>query len=146
MHQIARCFLFNEFGKFILVKHKGKKLWVLPGGHIKEWENIVKAVKREIKEELGVKVKLMWWTLDLELKWLKEYAPPICIYKVEYEKKDGKKEKRFEYIFLWQIKSWEIIKTQIEEIEDYKFLSVEEIQKLVDTYPQIKEISKKIGK
>ena len=88
----------------------------------------------------------MWGDLWLETKSLKEFAPPICMYKIEYEKKDGKKEKRFEYIFLAQIKSWEIIKTQIDEIDDYKFFTVDEIQALDNTYTQIKEIAKKISK
>lgn len=146
MHHTVRCFLFNEHGKFILVKHKGKNRWVLPGWHIENDENIVKALKREVKEELWVKIKILWHTLDLEVENLKEYPTPICMYKIEYKKKDDKKEKRYEYIFLAQIKSWEIIKTPIDEISDYKYFSVDEIEKLENTYLQIKEIAKKISK
>lgn len=146
MHHTVRCFLFNESGKFILVKHKDKNRWVLPGGHIEEDENIVKALKREVKEELWVKIKIVGHTLDLKIESLKEYPTPICIYKIEYKKKSGKVEKRFEYIFLAQIKKEEIIKTPIDEISDYKFFSVDDIQKLDNTYTQIKQIAEKISK
>lgn len=88
----------------------------------------------------------MWGDLWLKTQWVKEFAPPVCMYKIEYEKKWGKKEKRFEYIFLAQIKSWEIIKTQIEEIDDFKYFTVDEIQDLEETYAQVKEIAKKISK
>ena len=32
--------------------------WVLPGGHVEYGETVEKAVKREMKEELGISVKI----------------------------------------------------------------------------------------
>lgn len=146
MYQVVRCFLFNSEGKFVLVKHKWRNHWVLPGWHIEKWENLIKAMKREIKEELGIKIKFIGHELDLSKKVkLKEYPVPVCMYKLDYVKKSGKIEKRFEYIFMAQIKPNEIIKTQIDEIDDYKFFTPEEIQNLDNTYDQIKEIVKKLS-
>gem|GEM_PF-3774109 len=62
---------------------------------------------------------------------------PISIYKIDYINKKGKKEKRLEYIFLAKIKS-DIIKTQIEEIEEYKWFESCEIESLENTFEQIK--------
>jgi NADH pyrophosphatase NudC (nudix superfamily) len=43
---------------------------------------------------------------------------------------------------LAKIKSDQIIKTQIEEIDEYKFFTPEEISKLENTFEQIKELCK----
>nr|MDD3720471.1 NUDIX hydrolase [Candidatus Gracilibacteria bacterium] len=143
MKRIARCILQNKEGKIILVRHKGKNIWVMPGGHIENKENIYDAIKREIKEELGISIKIMGKKLGLELKNVKEMPLPITIYKIDYINKKGKKEKRLEYIFLAKIKS-DIIKTQIEEIEEYKWFEKCEIEELKNTYEQIKDLVKLI--
>lgn len=49
-------------GKFLLVKRKNepaKGRWWLPGGRVSKGETIEKAVKRKIKEELGINVKIL---------------------------------------------------------------------------------------
>lgn len=142
MQQTARCFLKNSEWKFLLVRHKEKNHWVLPGGHIEKGEDIYSAIKREIAEELWVKAKIIWEKKWLTLDWVKELATPFISYKIEYTNKKGKKEKRLEYIFLAEIKSGEIIRTQIEEIDEYKFFTKKEILNLEETYIQIKEIAK----
>lgn len=142
MQQVTRCFLKNSEWKFLLVRHKEKKHWVLPGGHIEKWEDIYSAIKREIEEELWVKAKIIWEKKWLTLEWVKELATPFISYKIEYTNKKGNKEKRLEYIFLAEIKTWEIIRTQIEEIDEYKFFTKKEILTLEETYIQIKEIAK----
>lgn len=55
------------------VKNPFKNYWCLPGGHVELFEKIDAAVKREIKEELGIKIKPKFLTFDQEiyknLKW-----------------------------------------------------------------------------
>lgn len=51
----------NENGEIMLVKRKfdpQKSYWDLPGGFIDAYETLEDSVKREIKEELGVDVKV----------------------------------------------------------------------------------------
>lgn len=49
--------IFNDEGKIFLVKsHKWNGKYVIPGGHIELGETIEKALKREVKEETGLKV------------------------------------------------------------------------------------------
>lgn len=50
-----------EKGRVLLVKrkiHPFSGFWVIPGGHVEYGESTEKAAKREMKEELGVPVKI----------------------------------------------------------------------------------------
>lgn len=141
MKRLARCILKNKEWKVLLVRHKWKNIWTMPGWHIENKENIYDAVKREIKEELWVDIKILWKKLWLEVENVKEMPLPISIYKIDYINKKWVKEKRLEYIFLAKIKS-DIIKTQIEEIEEYKWFEACEIESLENTFEQIKELIK----
>ncbi len=143
MKQVSRTFLKNDEWKYILVKHNGKDYWTLPWWHVEEWENIYKAIKREIKEELNLEIKILWNKLGLKIENIKEKPSPICTYKIEFINCEWKKISKLEYIFLSTIKSGKI-KIQDEEIEEYKFFTKDEILNLENTFLQIKEILKKI--
>ncbi len=143
MKQVVRAFLKNDKWEYLMVKHVWKDMWVLPWWHIEKKETIYKAIKREIKEELNLDIKLLWNKLWLNIDWMKEKAQPICTYKIEFESKKFWKVKKLEYIFLAKIKSWEI-KTQEEEISEYKYFSKNDILSLDKTYNHFKEIIKKI--
>jgi len=57
----------NDKGKILLIKSpKWKDVFVVPGGHIKLGESIEQAVKREIKEEVGLDVEVGKMLLVLE--------------------------------------------------------------------------------
>lgn len=143
MRQVVRCFLQNDDCKFLLVRHIKSKKWSLPGWHIDKWESIYKALKREIMEELNLKIELIWNKIPLLVENIKEKVLPICAYKIEYESKKYWKVKKLEYIFHAQIKSWEII-IQEDEIEEYRFFSKDEILNLENTFTQIKNILKSL--
>jgi 8-oxo-dGTP diphosphatase len=55
---IVRVVIYNK-GKVLLVRNKGENFWYPPGG---EWEykkeKIIEAALREVKEEVGLKVKI----------------------------------------------------------------------------------------
>jgi len=144
MRQVARAFVKNKNKKFLLTKHKWKNIWVLPGWWLDKNESIFKAVKRELKEEFNLEVKILWNKIWLKSKnIIKEYPSPICSYKIEFESKKYWLQKRIEYIFLCEIKnSLDDIKIQEKEIWEYKFFSLDEIINLDDTFDQIKEIAK----
>jgi len=53
--------IFLENGKTLMVKRRRFPFigfWVLPGGHVEYGERVEEAIKREMKEELGVTVKI----------------------------------------------------------------------------------------
>lgn len=143
MKKIVRTFLKNEKNEFLLVKHIWKDYWSLPWGHLEDWESIYKWIKRECKEELNLKIKILWAKMWLQIEHVKELPQPICTYKIKYNEFKGKEIKKLEYIFLSEIKSGEI-KIQKSEISKYKFFSKEEILKLENTHIQVKEIAKNI--
>jgi len=54
---VSSIFLFSKIEneiKLLLLHHKKLNRWLIPGGHIEEYENPVEAVKRETFEETGI--------------------------------------------------------------------------------------------
>jgi ADP-ribose pyrophosphatase YjhB (NUDIX family) len=48
----------NQFGDVLLLKQKrGNKLWTLPGGKVRPRESLKEALRREVEEEIGVKIQ-----------------------------------------------------------------------------------------
>jgi len=50
-----------EKGKILLVRraiYPFQNYWVLPGGHVEYGERVEQAIKREMKEELGLSIKI----------------------------------------------------------------------------------------
>jgi ADP-ribose pyrophosphatase YjhB (NUDIX family) len=45
-------------GVLLVRQTAGLKLWTLPGGKVKRGESLIKALKREIREETGLKVRV----------------------------------------------------------------------------------------
>ena len=63
--------LIIDHGKFLIIKEKigDEAIWDLPGGKIEYGESPQAAVKREVKEELNIKVKVgksvgVWWFIS----------------------------------------------------------------------------------
>lgn len=59
--KIIAAALIEKGGKLLLIKEKlasGKEKWIVPGGAVEFGENLEEAVKREIKEETGLDVKI----------------------------------------------------------------------------------------
>lgn len=142
VRKIVRTFLKNKEWKFLMVKHKWKNYWSLPGGGLEGGESLQQAIKRECMEELNLKIKIIWNKIWLDIEHVKELPSPICSYKIEYNEFNWKKVKRLEYIFLSEIKSGEI-SLQKSEIDEYKFFTLDEILLLETTHIQVKEIIKK---
>lgn len=52
--------------KLIVVRHKDRETWEIPGGHKEEYESSEEAAKRELFEETGAKL--------FDLEWICTYA------------------------------------------------------------------------
>ena len=46
----------NGNDEILLVKHRGKEIWTVPGGQVEVGENLMEALVRETKEESGVDI------------------------------------------------------------------------------------------
>ncbi len=57
---LARAIIKHD-GKILLCQSKEKGHYFLPGGHVEPGENLQKALEREIREELGISVKKMFF-------------------------------------------------------------------------------------
>ena len=57
-HLIVYFVVYNpETASFLLTSNNATNLWLIPGGHLEKGENLTDAVKREVREELGLDIK-----------------------------------------------------------------------------------------
>ena len=112
--------IFNNEGKVLLVKRKhppNKGSWAIPGGKVKYGETLEEAIKREMKEETNLDIKV---------------EEPLAIVEII---KEG-----FHYIiidFICEVKGGELKAGS--DAEEAKFFSIEEIKK-INTSPTTVEM------
>ena len=102
--------------KWIMVRHKTRDTWEIPGGHIERGEEAREAASRELYEETGAK--------EFQLE-------PVCVYSV----RKNKDTESFGKLFYAKIN--ELGEFPDSEIEEIKF--VDEISGAL-TYPDIQPI------
>jgi ADP-ribose pyrophosphatase YjhB (NUDIX family) len=102
----VRVFLVKN-QQILLVKHTYSNQWFLPGGGLKKGETLEQAIRRELTEELGVRIE------KLEL---------FGAYNNFFE---GKKD----YIILFKSDDFSLPNKKDSEIEQFSFFSYENIPK-----------------
>jgi len=108
-------------GKILLVKATYKDHWSFSGGIIKELESPAEGLKREVKEELGLRIKV---------------GKPLII---EYLKrpKENRIEESIQMLFLCKLGKGEKlsnIKFVDGEIEEYKFVLPKMVPKMISKW------------
>lgn len=96
--------IVNEEGKILLARsHKWYDKYTLPGGHIEVGESMVDAVRREVKEEVGLDIEVVEMLLTQE-----------AIFAPEFYKK-----KHFIFIDFYCKSKDRQVKLDQQEIQDY---------------------------
>ncbi|TYO99100.1 8-oxo-dGTP diphosphatase [Geothermobacter ehrlichii] len=52
---IVSCLIGNDAGEVLLIRHP-KRGWELPQGHVEQGEDLLTAVRREVREETGIEI------------------------------------------------------------------------------------------
>ena len=96
--------IVNNEGKILLAQsHKWFDKYTLPGGHIEVGESMIDAVRREVKEEVGLDVEVVEMLLVQE-----------AIFAAEFYKK-----KHFIFIDFYCRSGYQQVKLDQKEIQDY---------------------------
>ena len=123
-----------------------KNSWQMPQGGVDQNENFLKAAKRELEEETGVKSVELIKELD---GWFKYDLPKYLLGKLWKGKYRGQKQKWFVMEFLG--KPDEInVKTKNPEFFDWKWIELSKLPNVavhfkVDIYKKIKEELASLG-
>lgn len=110
---VANIFIENDKGEFLIQKTSKEKggLFSTTGGHVDSGETPLETIKREVKEELGINIDnekiedLGFMLYDMPLRYLFYLKKNINI---------------------------DELNVQIEEVEYAKYMSVQDINKLID--------------
>ncbi len=130
----VNAFIFHE-NRLLLINHKKTKIWMHPGGHVKENEFFDDALKREIKEEVNLDVDIIGEDLfGKETKFL-ELKKPFFIHG-----NPNNKDIALDYVCVAK----EPINIRLDETElsDFKWVAEEEIDKQ-DMPDLLKDLIKK---
>ncbi len=123
------CVIFDKktHSKVLIVYEKNRNFWGFPKGHIEEGETEQQTALREVKEEVGIDVKI----LDDQ-----------CRYKTNDIIKDKQIDKTSIFYIGEPLEENEKVVNQEAEIEDSKWVPVEEAVDII-TFDDMKEILKK---
>jgi isopentenyl-diphosphate delta-isomerase len=124
LHRAFSIFIFNSENKLLLQKRASSKyhcggLWTNTCcSHPRENETVQEAANRRLQEEMGMQCDLT----------------PIFsfVYKTNFE--NGLTEHEFDHVLFGE--SNQIPSINIEEVEDYRFVGIEELQREIKESPQ----------
>jgi len=134
--QGTSAFILNNKKEFILVigtiKHK---FWKIPAGGVDYNESQEDALHREIKEELDIKIDIIAKSKYIvKYKWPKGFKDKLNKGYIGQEKS----------IFIVKLKDNQTIKTEKEEIEDYKWVDIRNYKQYISIPDQLKIMEKVI--
>lgn len=113
-HRHTSCWILNHNGEILLqrralTKKKRPGIWSKTGGHVDSGESVIDAIKREVKEEIGLELK------DKDLFFMQKF------------KSNNPNFFSYGYIALTNNKI-EDYKLQLEEVDKVKYYKIEELE------------------
>jgi 8-oxo-dGTP pyrophosphatase MutT (NUDIX family) len=111
--------------RVILIHHKKLNQWLPFGGHIEKDEIPDDTLRREAEEELGVKIEFIHYPQPRRGN-QRKYASPF------YQNKHRISEEHAHYclFYLCKLKSGEIIKPNLAEMKEYRWIGEEDLARL----------------
>ncbi|MCD4761306.1 NUDIX hydrolase [bacterium] len=108
---------FNRQNKLLILKPNYRRYWILVGGTVDKNESPLQAAKREVKEEINFSLKKL---------------QPVS---VSYKRRDAYMGEAVYWLFYGGIltdKQIKNIKLQVDEMDDYKFVSIKQAVKILN--------------
>ena len=124
-HIVAGGFIYaKEENKFLVLYHNDLKMFLYPGGHVDNDDvNTLFAAKREIYEETGLNDLEQLIVSDNEL-----IPIDIDTHKIGYNERLNLPEHyHFDFRYLFVVDKIQDIKTDVEEMSGYKWISLDEL-------------------
>jgi isopentenyldiphosphate isomerase len=124
LHREIAVFIQNEKGEFLIQKRSANKKqapnkWCLTTGHVELGEEYDKAAIREVKEELGIEIK-------------EEDLIPLGIFKQSVKSGKAINNSFMKYYFYKTNKKIEDYIIQLEELSEIKYISFNEIVRVIN--------------
>jgi 8-oxo-dGTP pyrophosphatase MutT (NUDIX family) len=126
MELSVRAYIFDEDDRVLVVKHSAEQPWVLPWGHVEEGETYYEALSRELMEELGIKIMLVWAENDLTDSMVKSMPLPVSIHKVRYEHRNRGQVEKLEMFFFARLK-WAFPEQFSDEIYEWEWVESDDL-------------------
>lgn len=125
-HIVAGAFIYaKEDGKFLVLYHKDLKMYLYPGGHVDANDmNPLSASRREVLEETGL-------TNLKQLSVCEDKLIPIDIdtHMIGYnERLKIPEHYHYDFRYLFTIDKIEDVNMDSEELDNYKWISMEELE------------------
>lgn len=124
-HIVAGGFIYaKEENKFFVLYHNDLKMFLYPGGHVDNDDvNTLFAAKREISEETGINNLKQLIVSDNEL-----IPIDIDTHIIGYNERLNLPEHyHFDFRYLFVVERIQDIKTDVEEMSGYKWISLDEL-------------------
>jgi len=118
--------------KYLIIFDPKFKFWRVPGGRLEQGESELETLKREMKEELGIKIEI--------INFLGQGKDDIKIYNIPNKVNTSRLIKYYKC----KIKSGEPKRLEKFEISEIKWLTKEEIRNIQNLEPAMKEVIKLI--
>lgn len=114
---VSGLILSEDSSSLLLIKNKKFNKWLMPGGHIEKGESLLDAIKREIKEEVGVE----------ELDSISTNISGVDVHKIPENKDKNEKEHwHFDIRFAFRVKNKNVLIDNVEAV-DYSWVPINEI-------------------
>jgi len=145
---VASCVIIHpETKKFLFVHHKKLGVWLPPGGHIDEGELPHEAAVREVKEETGLDVELIYGdgAVRDEIVSVPQVPLPFCILHEHIPvSKNDVEHMHVDFIYLAKLVGNPKLSENNNEIHSAQWFTISEISAMTDTFDNVRELIKSI--